>query len=298
MNFDYSDEQRALHESLTRWLDKHYTFAQRRERLQAARPADDATWHTLAEMGLLALPLPEAHGGLDGGSVDVAGVMAILGAKLVLEPYLPTVLAARLLADTGTPAQCDRWLPEVAQGRLRLALGAWRTRLAPCAHPRGHHRRARWRRLAARRAARRWWSARRRRRCWWCRRACRAPSTPARGWPCSSSTRQAPRCRAAQLSQPRRAAGRRCAAARRACARCAAAGRGRRGGGGDRAHARPRRGGGVRRSVGRDARAERHHAGVPEDAQAVRRRDRQLPGAAAPHGRHGGGHRAGRIRWR
>ena len=122
MDFDYSDEQRALHESLTRWLDKHYTFAQRRERLQAANPADDATWHTLAEMGLLALPLPEAHGGLDGGSVDVAGVMAILGAKLVLEPYLPTVLAARLLADTGTPAQCDRWLPEVAQGRLRLAL--------------------------------------------------------------------------------------------------------------------------------------------------------------------------------
>ncbi len=121
MNFEYSDEQRALHDSLTRWLDKHYTFAQRRERLQATGPADDATWHTLAEMGLLALPLPEAHGGLGGGSVDVAGVMAILGARLVLEPYLPTVLAARVIADAGTAAQCDRWLPEVAQGRLRLA---------------------------------------------------------------------------------------------------------------------------------------------------------------------------------
>jgi alkylation response protein AidB-like acyl-CoA dehydrogenase len=121
LNFEYSDEQRALHESLTRWLDKHYTFAQRRQRLQATSATDDATWHTLAEMGLLALPLPEAHGGLDGDSVDVAGVMAILGAKGVLEPYLPTVLAARLLADTGTPAQCDRWLPDVAQGRLRLA---------------------------------------------------------------------------------------------------------------------------------------------------------------------------------
>ncbi|MFI4931489.1 MAG: acyl-CoA dehydrogenase family protein [Burkholderiales bacterium] len=121
MNFEYSDEQRALHESLTRWLDKHYTFAQRRERLQATSATDDTTWHTLAEMGLLALPLPEARGGLDGDSVDVAGVMAILGAKGVLEPYLPTVLAARLLADTGTPAQCDRWLPDVAQGRLRLA---------------------------------------------------------------------------------------------------------------------------------------------------------------------------------
>src|SRR5262252_2517863 len=121
VNFDYSDEQRALHESLARWLDKHYTFAQRRERLHAAQTIDENTWHTLAEMGLLALPLPEDHGGLGGGSVDVAGVMGLLGAKLVLEPYLPTVLSAMLLADTGTPVQRERWLPEVAQGRLRLA---------------------------------------------------------------------------------------------------------------------------------------------------------------------------------
>ena len=121
MNFEYSDEQRALHESLTRWLDKHHTFAQRRERLQAAEPRDDATWHTFAEMGLLALPLPEAHGGLGGNSVDMAGVMGCLGAKLVLEPYLPTVLAALLIAEAGTPAQRERWLPAVAQGRTRLA---------------------------------------------------------------------------------------------------------------------------------------------------------------------------------
>ena len=121
MNFEYSDEQRALHESLTRWLDRHYTFAQRRERLRASAAADDAVWATFAEMGLLALPLPEAHGGLGGNSVDVAGVMACLGAKLVLEPYLPTVLTAQLVADAGTPAQRDRWLPEVAQGRLQLA---------------------------------------------------------------------------------------------------------------------------------------------------------------------------------
>jgi len=121
VNFEYSDEQRALHESLTRWLDKHHTFAQRRERLQAAEPRDDATWHTFAEMGLLALPLPEAHGGLGGNSVDMAGVMGCLGAKLVLEPYLPTVLAALLIAEAGTPAQRERWLPAVAQGRTRLA---------------------------------------------------------------------------------------------------------------------------------------------------------------------------------
>ena len=121
MNFDYTDEQRALHDSLTRWLDKHYGFAQRRERLKAAAPIDEQTWFTFAEMGLLALPLPEAHGGLGGGSVDLCGVMACLGPRLVLEPYLATVLAARAIAEAGTPAQCERWLPDVGQGRLRLA---------------------------------------------------------------------------------------------------------------------------------------------------------------------------------
>jgi alkylation response protein AidB-like acyl-CoA dehydrogenase len=120
MNFEYSEEQRALHDSLTRWLDKHYGFAQRRERLNS-NALDESAWFTYAEMGLLALPLPEAHGGLGGGSVDLCGVMACLGPRLVLEPLLSTVLAARAIADAGAPAQCERWLPEVAQGRMRLA---------------------------------------------------------------------------------------------------------------------------------------------------------------------------------
>jgi alkylation response protein AidB-like acyl-CoA dehydrogenase len=148
LNFEYSDVQRALHESLSRWLDKHYTFAQRRDRLRATSPADDAAWSTFAEMGLLALALPEAHGGLGGGSVDIAGVMACLGPKLVLEPYLPTVLAAMLMADTGTAAQRDRWLPEVAQGRLRLAFAH--------GEPGGRHSRTRVA-TTARREGSGWW---------------------------------------------------------------------------------------------------------------------------------------------
>ena len=241
MNFDYSDEQRALHESLTRWLDKHYTFAQRRERLKAAGPHDDATWRTLAEMGLLALPLPEAHGGLDGNSVDVAGVMAILGAKLVLEPYLPTVLAARVIADTGTPAQCERWLPEVAQGRLRLAFAHGEPGSAPCAHASSHHRCTRGGRLAAQRSQVGGGG---------CATGGAAGGVGA-GVGCQRCARRAgpvrrrhpgTRCRVAQLPQPRRATRGRRAAARRARARCAVPGYGRRGCCSDRAHARPRRG--------------------------------------------------------
>ncbi len=51
----------------------------------------------------------------------------------------------------------------------------------------------------------------------------------------------------------------------------------------------------VRRGAGRDGRGAPGHAGISADAQAVRRAHRQLPGAAAPHGRCAAGNRAGAL---
>ena len=273
LNFDYSDEQRQLHETLTRCARQalHVRRSGANACTRASGLQTTSTWHTLAEMGL-------------------AGAAAARGARrarrrqrrrgrrdgdprcerLVLEPYLPTVLAARLLADTGTPAQCDRWLPDVAQGRLRLAFAHGepgtrhaRTRVATAA-------RARRRRLAPR-----WPQGGGGR---------RAAGGPAGGVGArvgrhrferrAGAVRGRGQCtghRIAQLSQSRRATGRRRAVARCAGARWAAARCGRRRFGGNRARARPRRGGGVRRGRWHHAGDERHHAGVPEDAQAVRR---------------------------
>lgn len=123
MEFDYTEEQQAIQDSLQRWLGKHYSFERRREWLRSEADCSEEAWATYAEMGLLALPLPEAHGGLGGSGVDTALVMEQLGAALALEPYLPTVvLGAGLVAELGSPAQCDALLPAVAEGRLRLAL--------------------------------------------------------------------------------------------------------------------------------------------------------------------------------
>lgn len=121
MDFQFSDEQMQLADSVRRYVEKEYDFESRKKVIRDAA-ASDAVWSTLAELGLLAIPLPEAHGGFGGGAVDLIGVMEAFGDALVVEPYVPTViLGAGLIARAGTEAQQAELLPKVAEGALKLA---------------------------------------------------------------------------------------------------------------------------------------------------------------------------------
>ena len=135
MNFELSDEQRQLQDSVERLLSDQYGFAQRRA-IAAADPGySRAVWQQLAEIGITGLPVAEAHGGFDGKAVDLLPVMQAFGRVLLLEPYLASSVlgatALRLAADAATQ---QRLLPAVATGELLLA---WAhdepgTRHAPC----------------------------------------------------------------------------------------------------------------------------------------------------------------------
>jgi alkylation response protein AidB-like acyl-CoA dehydrogenase len=72
-------------------------------------------------MGLTALPISPDHGGFGGGAVDLMAIMEAFGEALVVEPYLATVMASRLVARAGTAAQKSALLPAVAEGRMKLA---------------------------------------------------------------------------------------------------------------------------------------------------------------------------------
>lgn len=122
MNFELNEEQQALQASLSRLLGDVYGFEQRRA--IAATPAgwSEAVWRQLAELGLTALPLPQAHGGFGGGAVDLLPVMQELGRALSLEPFLASVvLGATALRLAGDDALQARLLPGVASGEIRLA---------------------------------------------------------------------------------------------------------------------------------------------------------------------------------
>ena len=117
MNFDYNEEQQLLADSLRRYLQAQYSFEQRKKFLDGS----PEVWAKFAEMGLLALPLSPDYGGFGGGAVDLMGVMEAFGEALVVEPYLATVVASRLIARAGIGSQKKALLPAVAEGRLKLA---------------------------------------------------------------------------------------------------------------------------------------------------------------------------------
>ena len=122
MDFALTDEQTQLRDTLTRFVQKDYTFEKRKEILKSKDGFSRAVWKQFADMGLTAIGLPEEHGGLGGSAVDTQVVMEVLGRGLVVEPYVATVvLGAGLIARAGSDAQKAALLPGVAAGDTQLA---------------------------------------------------------------------------------------------------------------------------------------------------------------------------------
>ncbi|HEY1075627.1 MAG TPA: acyl-CoA dehydrogenase family protein [Fontimonas sp.] len=122
MNFNFSEEQRQFRDSLDRYVREGYGFEARRDIIASEQGWSAEVWQQLAEMGALAIALPEAHDGFGGGAFDTLLVMEALGRGMVVEPYLATVvLGAGLIADAGSAAQQAAVLPKVAAGELQLA---------------------------------------------------------------------------------------------------------------------------------------------------------------------------------
>jgi alkylation response protein AidB-like acyl-CoA dehydrogenase len=123
MDFAFTEEQMMLLDTTRRFIEREYDFETRR-RIAAAEPGISASaWKTLAELGLLALLIPEDDGGLGGGPVETLLVMTALGEGLVVEPYLPSaVLATSAIARLGNDAQRAEWLAPMGSGELIAAL--------------------------------------------------------------------------------------------------------------------------------------------------------------------------------
>src|SRR5262245_2270815 len=122
MDLTPSDEQRLLRESADRFIGETYTADHRRKAAAEPNGFSAATWKQFAELGWLALPIAEQHGGLGGGAVEIGILMEAFGLGLVSEPYLSTVvIGAGLIAVCGSEAQKQALLPNVADGSLYLA---------------------------------------------------------------------------------------------------------------------------------------------------------------------------------
>ena len=123
MDFSLSEEQRLLKDSVDRFVREFYAFENRRKLANSDPGYSGDNWRRMAELGWLAVGLPEEYGGIGGGPVEVMVIMEAIGAGLVLEPFFPTVaLGANALVLGGSEALKAELLPRLAAGELKLAL--------------------------------------------------------------------------------------------------------------------------------------------------------------------------------
>src|SRR5271167_304903 len=122
MDFDLSEEQRLLKESLDRLIGDRYAFEQRKGYAQSPEGWSRELWAQFAEFGLLGLPFEDRHGGSAAGPVETMIAMEAFGRALVLEPYLATVvLGGGFLRHGGSAEQLAALIPKIADGSLTFA---------------------------------------------------------------------------------------------------------------------------------------------------------------------------------
>ncbi|HEY4065912.1 MAG TPA: acyl-CoA dehydrogenase family protein [Burkholderiaceae bacterium] len=122
MNYQLSEEQTQLRDSVQRVLVDHYTFEQRRAIAAGEAGWSEPVWKQLVELGLTALAIPEANGGFGRGAAELLPVLEQFGRALLMEPFIASsVLGATAVRLAGDAAAQDRWLARLASGEALLA---------------------------------------------------------------------------------------------------------------------------------------------------------------------------------
>jgi alkylation response protein AidB-like acyl-CoA dehydrogenase len=117
MNFEFSDEQRQLHESVERYLSEQYGFDRFQSIKRSSAGWDSSVWRGLADLGVLAITVPVAQGGLGFGPLETLAMMGDCGRSLLLEPLLSSaVIATAVLSAFAGETSAGELLTGMATG--------------------------------------------------------------------------------------------------------------------------------------------------------------------------------------
>ena len=123
MNFDITEEQQLVKDSVTRFVSDNYELETRMAASAASPGYSEAHWQTFAELGWLGLPFSEEDGGFGGSAIDTMLMFEEFGKGLVLEPYLASVvLGGGVLRHGGSAEQKSELITKLAAGELKLAV--------------------------------------------------------------------------------------------------------------------------------------------------------------------------------
>ena len=125
MDFTFSEDQFAFRDSMSRFLMTEAAPEMLREVWETEAGRSPALWRKLAEQGMTSLSVPEAEGGLGLADIDWALLTQELGYYAIPDPVTDTacVAAAVLAALPDGHALRATWLPRIAEGSARVAVG-------------------------------------------------------------------------------------------------------------------------------------------------------------------------------
>lgn len=122
MDFDLSEEQVMLQDTLAGYLAEHCTFEKRRKGFSNSAEFTGQMWAALTtQLGIAGASFPEELGGLGGGPVENMIIMKELGKALVPEPYLSTVVIGGGLLNRSAHARAAEWIGQIIEGKMTLA---------------------------------------------------------------------------------------------------------------------------------------------------------------------------------
>jgi hypothetical protein len=124
MNFEFTDEQKLFAESVRRFAQQHLEKGSLKRAHDPRFPFDVAK--LMSQQGLMGITIAEADGGQGGSLMDA--VIAIEQIAAVCPRSSDVVQFGsfgpiRTFAEYGTPAQKERWLPDLLGGRAVMSLG-------------------------------------------------------------------------------------------------------------------------------------------------------------------------------
>jgi alkylation response protein AidB-like acyl-CoA dehydrogenase len=117
VDFEFSDEQRQLREVVERYLTDRYDFDRYRTIKASAAGWDAAVWRDLADLGVLGINVPTAHGGLGFGPLETLAMLGACGSSLLLEPLIGSaVIGTAVLRAFAKDAAAGEMLSRMATG--------------------------------------------------------------------------------------------------------------------------------------------------------------------------------------
>ena len=123
MNFELSEEQKMIQQSVERFVQENYDLTNR-VKISSEDPGySQEYWTAMAELGWLGLAFSEEEGGFGGNQIDTLVLMEQFGKGLVLEPFLANiVLGGGAIKRGGSPVIKESILPNLIEGNLQVTL--------------------------------------------------------------------------------------------------------------------------------------------------------------------------------